>query len=45
MGQTGLARRGGVVDVQEGEREGKVGGGPSVRLCAPHTARYDGRTI
>ena len=45
VGQTGLARRDGVVDVQEGEREGKVGRGPSVRLCTPHTARYDGRTI
>ena len=45
MGQTGLARRDSVVDVQEGEREGKVGGGPSVRLCTPHTARDDGRTV
>jgi len=44
-GQARVARRGGVVDEHEGEGEGQVGGGPSVRPSAPHAARDDGRAI
>lgn len=44
-GQARLAWCVGVMDEQEGQRQGEVGGCSSVRLSAPHTSRNDGWAI